>query len=346
MLWLEVKYISLLSSRLRNFSRKEQFLWNFSCPVCGDSTTNQRKARGFVYEKDGSLRFYCHNCSAGRPFRKFLQHIDPDLYREYLFESFSGEKTPNPEEKILSLVKETRRPEGNPLDGLLRVSDLPSGHPAAKLLSDRQVHPDRWTGLYHSDDFQTWANRLVPDKYKGSGESRLVIPFLDKNKRLIGFQGRSYDPSGIRYLTVCLDKEAPFLYGWDSVDTTRPIIAVEGPFDSMFVTNGIATAGSSITRELGRTGVHQDLFVVAYDNEPRNEQVVGNMRKAIKAGYKVFVWPESVCEKDLNDLAITLARTSKRPAAIVSHITSMILDNSHDGLYADMMITQWRRCAA
>ena len=46
---IESKYIRLLSHRLRNFKQKKDYLWNFSCPICGDSKKNLLKARGYVY---------------------------------------------------------------------------------------------------------------------------------------------------------------------------------------------------------------------------------------------------------------------------------------------------------
>ena len=45
-LFTDQKYVGLLSSRLRNFKRKDNNLWNFSCPICGDSTKNRIKPTG------------------------------------------------------------------------------------------------------------------------------------------------------------------------------------------------------------------------------------------------------------------------------------------------------------
>jgi hypothetical protein len=45
------KYVRLISSRLRNFKQKKDYLWNFSCPFCGDSQKNKTKARGYAFQK-------------------------------------------------------------------------------------------------------------------------------------------------------------------------------------------------------------------------------------------------------------------------------------------------------
>jgi hypothetical protein len=41
---IDTKYIRLLSTRLRNFKQKKEGLYNFSCPICGDSKKNMTKA--------------------------------------------------------------------------------------------------------------------------------------------------------------------------------------------------------------------------------------------------------------------------------------------------------------
>ncbi len=45
MLFTEIKYLNLLSTRLLKFKKKKDFLWNFRCPICMDSQTNKNKAR-------------------------------------------------------------------------------------------------------------------------------------------------------------------------------------------------------------------------------------------------------------------------------------------------------------
>ena len=69
----------------------------------------------------------------------------------------------------------------------------------------------------------------------------------DRDKKLIGFQGRALDSSQQpKYLTIMLDEDAPKLYGLDTVDETKPIYILEGPFDSTFVENSVAMCGSDV----------------------------------------------------------------------------------------------------
>ena len=56
-MYTEIKYLNLLSIRLEKFKKKGDYLWNFLCPVCGDSQKNKNKARGFVFRVKGDLLY-------------------------------------------------------------------------------------------------------------------------------------------------------------------------------------------------------------------------------------------------------------------------------------------------
>ena len=87
-MYIEIKYINLLSPRLEKFKQKAQFLWNFRCPLCGDSQKNKNKTRGFIYMMKGDFFYKCHNCGASTLFPKFLEMLDVALYKEYRMEKF------------------------------------------------------------------------------------------------------------------------------------------------------------------------------------------------------------------------------------------------------------------
>jgi ssDNA-binding Zn-finger/Zn-ribbon topoisomerase 1 len=54
-MFTEIKYLNFLSTRLDRFKHKKEFLWNFRCPICGDSQRHKNKARGFVFQVKGKL---------------------------------------------------------------------------------------------------------------------------------------------------------------------------------------------------------------------------------------------------------------------------------------------------
>ena len=62
-----------LQFEVRNYRKKGQYSWNWSCNICGDSATNSRKARFWVDAKQGSLVCHCFNCGYSAPFTLYLR---------------------------------------------------------------------------------------------------------------------------------------------------------------------------------------------------------------------------------------------------------------------------------
>ena len=89
MLYLDTKYISLISGKLQKF-KKSNTTYNFRCPYCGDSQKNKNRARGYFFQKKGSYIFKCHNCGVGRTLANFLKDNDSSLFSEYLLESYKA----------------------------------------------------------------------------------------------------------------------------------------------------------------------------------------------------------------------------------------------------------------
>ena len=88
---LDQKYLSLISARLPFFKRKDDHLYNCRCILCGDSTKNKRKARGYFFHHKNELRYKCHNCDASLSFGNFLKQIDAVLYSQYALEKYAEE---------------------------------------------------------------------------------------------------------------------------------------------------------------------------------------------------------------------------------------------------------------
>ena len=99
--YIDQKYLHLLSANLPLFKRKNDNLYNFRCPYCGDSQVSSTKARGYVYLKEANYNFKCHNCSYGTTLRKLIQDTDPELYKQYIMERFSiSDRKPKVKPKI------------------------------------------------------------------------------------------------------------------------------------------------------------------------------------------------------------------------------------------------------
>ena len=190
MSYIDQKYINLCTSRVDKFKKVRDNLWNFRCPICGDSKKRKNKARGFVYRKKASYFYKCHNCGVGLTFNNFLKHIDHGLYTEYRVEKYKeGEtqgNTPIPDQTPFKFeAPKFDKSMNRHLDKLSKFSDLEEGHPALSYIEDRQIPKEHWDKLYFADKFYEWSNTIFPKKFKSINIDypRLVIPFSTSQEK-------------------------------------------------------------------------------------------------------------------------------------------------------------------
>ena len=319
---IDSKYIGLVSSRLQKFKRVKADLYNFRCPICGDSQKHKNKARGYIYPLKADMNFKCHNCGASTTFNNFLKTIDPTLHKQYVMEKFKernvgrGSIIPEPEFNFKKPVFRKK------LD-LPRASEIPI---AKEYLEKRKLDPSKF---YFAYKFKEWTNtqKQTFDTI-GRDESRIIIPMYDEDKILIGFQGRSLGPNSVKYITVMINEDAPKIYGLDQIDNEKPIYIIEGPFDATLVQNGVAMCGSDLDiRSFGWSD-----YIYVYDNEPRNREIVNRIAKTIDRGDKVVIWPSSVEEKDINDMVLG-----------GQNIMSVLESNTYSGLQAKVKFNNWKK---
>ena len=339
MLHIDAKYVQILGPRLRNFKKKSDYLWNFSCPICGDSSTNQTKARGYIYRTKTDLFYRCHNCQHGTNLGNIIKHIDEGLYKQYVVERYrEGATQYNSHKDIGKLLPVESRQlirETNVLDGLKSISDLPETHPAVKYVASRLIPKQYWDVLYYAPKFMTWVNTVTPNFIEGkfTDHPRLVIPFFNTDGKCFAFQGRAFGKESPKYLTIKLDKDAQKIYGIDRLDVTKKVYMVEGPIDSLFLQNAVASAGSNLDIFIS-DGVSNTTVII--DNEPRNKEIVNQLDKYIKLRYNVYIPPDNLLAKDINDLAMS--------GMSQSEIVSLIDSNTFTGIAATLRFTQWRKC--
>lgn len=354
MTWIDQKYINLMSGRLPRFKRKSQNLWNFRCPICGDSETNRSKARGYIFCKNSKYIFHCHNCDETMSLNKFIKQVDPPLYNEYLRESMmeSGERKPSEAQEFAMKMKAPVFIKDNaPLRVLKKISQLNADHPAKNYVINRKIPTPYHAKLFYCAKFKAWVNSFIPDKFEDISidEPRLIMPFINKDGVMFGLQGRSFKSNdALRYITIMVDESQPRLYGLDALDFSNKIYVFEGPIDSMFIPNSIASAGGDIMRELSLLSVDKAAFTVVYDNEPRSVHTVKKIEKAIRAGYSVCIWPPSVEEKDINDMVVKRIYKheyvpTEKISKIGEDIRTLIDESTFSGLEAELRLTAWKK---
>jgi hypothetical protein len=339
--WIENKYLMQISGRLERFKRKSGNVFNFRCPICGDSETHKNKTRGYIYEKKGKSLFHCHNCNATMSVSNFIKTVDQILYSEMQLEKMKGEKSPE-QTDLESFVDKMKKPvflKMGPLKGLKKVSQLSPDHRVKKLVDARKIPTPYHAKLFSCPNFKNYTNNLVPYKFDAESlvrdETRLLIPFIDANKNVHAYQGRALGESKVKYITIVLDETVPKVYGLDTVNFDKPVYVVEGPIDSMFINNSIATAGGDLVSALGPLQSSKSSMVIVYDNEPRSRDTIKKLDKAIMQGYNVVIWPENLEHKDINDMV--LAGMSSE------FITHILKTNTYRDLAAKLALTKWSK---
>ena len=318
---VDSKYIGVISSRLLKFKKVKPNLYNFRCPICGDSQKHRNKARGYLYGVKADVNFRCHNCGASMTFSNFLKTMDPVIHKQYVFERFKDNKTGRG-----TVVEEPKfNFEAPQFKSKLDLPKASTNPVAKKYLENRKLNPDKF---YYTDKFKAWSNshKKTFDDVRYD-EPRIIIPLFYK-KTLVGFQGRSLGPSKVKYITVMINDDAPKIYGLDQVRGGTPVYITEGPFDSTFLLNSIAMCGAD--GDVGKWGISTPVWV--YDNEPRNPEITARISSTIAKGDSVVIWPSNIHEKDINDMVLA------------GHdVQSIVESNVYEGLEANLKFTTWKR---
>ena len=338
---VESKYIGLISHRLRNFKRKQDYLWNFSCPICGDSKKNLHKARGYVYKKGNNLFYSCKNCGIGTSLGKLLENVDGTLYKEYILERYkSGESgfsnfkeptfnVPSPRFDKLDKPKIFEHAEF--------CSNLSSEHFCLAYLKNRQIPKEFYSQLLFTSHYKKFIDALVPNHGKKLiDDARVIIPFYDVYNNLIAVSGRALETSDktLRYITIrTTDNEEKLVFGMDRVSVHEPVRVVEGPLDSLFVKNCIASADANLA--IVAENISAGKKVLIFDNEPRNKEIVKLMQESIKSNHNIVIWPNTIQAKDVNEMVMS--------GISVDEIESIISSNTFSGLEAQTKFVFWKK---
>jgi predicted RNA-binding Zn-ribbon protein involved in translation (DUF1610 family) len=319
--FIDAKYINFISSRLDKFKKVKSDLYNFRCPICGDSQKNKSKARGYLYQVKNNTNYKCHNCGINASFNNFLKQFDLNLHKQYTFEKFKEGHSG----KNFTVETPKFNFEVPKFKSKLNLPKASENIEAKQYLESRNLNPYKF---YYSEKFKSWVNSIKHtfDDLKYD-EPRIVIPLFYK-KELIGFQGRALGSSKIKYITIMLDENAPKIYGLDEIEKNKTIYITEGPFDSTFIPNSIALCGSD--GDVDKWGICDPVWV--YDNEPRNREILSRISRVIEMGQKVVIWPSTIKEKDINDMVLSGL-----------NVQDVIKSNTYSGLEAKLKFTTWKK---
>jgi hypothetical protein len=123
------------------------------------------------------------------------------------------------------------------------------------------------------------------------------------------------------------------MYGYNKLNLEEKIYVFEGPIDSMFVTNAIGVAGSSL--ESASEYLDKSKLVLVFDNEPRNKEIMDLMEHAIDNHFNVVVWPEMIEEKDVNEMVLS--------GFDIEEICDIMEKHTFINLRAKMEFVNWKK---
>lgn len=338
---IDLKYTNLLSHRFEKFARKDNYLFNVRCPLCGDSKKNKSKMRGYIYRKGNSLFYKCHNCNAGTNLGNLIKSIDANLHKEYVLERYKAGESGNSNFKDPSFDISPPRFDKVEKSKLFEHAEwcdkLPSGHFCLEYLQKRKI-PEQWySKLLFTQHYKQFCDALIPNHGKQlTDDARLVIPFYDGYNSLVAVSGRALETSDykLRYVTLRTDdSKDKLIFGVDRMNIHEPVKIVEGPIDSLFLSNCIASGDANLS--LTSKNISAGKKILIFDNEPRNKEIVKMIEVAIKSDNYVVIWPNTVKGKDVNEMVMS--------GLTISEIEDIISSNTFSGLEAQAKFIFWKK---
>jgi hypothetical protein len=261
--------------------------------------------------------------------------MDASLHKEYTVESWKEKNVHVGRTGPVIIPPKSVLPKrtDSVKSSLPRLLDLSRKHDAVQFAISRMIPEDKWNELLYTENFAEFACSIDPE-IKVKKEPRFVIPFYDEEGNIISAQGRSLEKNPeVRYITVRGKSDSDKWYGlWRKLE--NEVFVVEGPIDSLFLPNCVASTGLSIIDKVPSTLKEKELIFVL-DNEPRNEHVVSAMEKLIDQGRKVVILPSCIKQKDINEMVLAGMK--------VSGIIDMLRTYSYEDMEAKLRLTQWKK---
>ena len=278
--------VSKYATDVKNNNEEEVHM---RCPLCGDSKKSKYKARGHYYKKTGS--YYCFNCNEFMPGLKFAslisgldeKYILSKFNRSYLDQMIAG----------MGLAKPTKKTEK------LITDPNPIVYPRVRDLNDVELAYLTKRRIMELPFFKDLDINGITAK---QGDF-IFIPWMF-DKKLVNYQIHNYN----KYLTIpkyLFSKHGVKpIYGLDRIDESyKKLVIFEGVFDSLFIKNGVAVGGKTLTdfQKYVLSSRYSDYeIVLAFDNDKSGISAMMKMFKEADSNYKFFI-PDFGSIKDVND---------------------------------------------
>lgn len=333
--------------------------FNFACPYCGDSLSNDSKKRGNIYLNSKAFKCFNDGCMTWVPLKKFvgefadkhsidISDLDIDFEAEFDPRDRNLEIRDN---NIMNFLYDTGA-FGTMLDidnvkhrfSLINIRTLPA-HSITRQYLEKRL-------LYNIPNVEDYIFADATDK---------VIYIFNYHKatgKIISLATRKIEYKKykvIPYTHICQSLHLPPVadhadaldqlgeyFNILNVDLRRPIKTTEGQIDALFLENGIAIQGVTKSMFLLDYVPKHNVWTM-FDRDKGG--IEGSLRE-INAGHKAFMWsllisklkrkyspddPELRKIKDTNDLYVFLYKRTELPlwrfnSLVDSYFTSSKMD--------------------
>lgn len=134
-------------------------------------------------------------------------------------------------------------------------------------------------------------------------------------------------------MMILYDENNFKLFNLNRVNFNYFYYVLEGFFDLMFIDNLIVIVGGKISFELLKLNCNKLNFIVIYDNEFRNKEVVFSNRFVIFVGYNIVIWFEKIDYKDINEFVLV--------GYFIDNILLILKENIFKGLEVELRLNEW-----
>lgn len=276
--------------------------YNASCPVCKEGNSWGKKKRLFYFPHKEQL--FCHNCSKGWTPASWLKQVCNLTINDIRAEIGTGAaEKPVLDINTVANISQKKYISALPEDSINlfdrnQIEFYKENivvRKALQMIKQRRLHTavNRPKSLFISLKDYIHKNRLC-------------IPFYDFDGRIVFYQTRKLlNEDGPKYLSKLHEEKAVF--GINNIDANFPYIFVlEGPIDAMFIKNGVAVCGTTMTKkqlkQLQQLPTHEIIWCL--DNQHVDATSAEKTKELIKSGFKVFQWPKHLIYKDLNEWCV------------------------------------------
>tara|TARA_B100001093_G_scaffold222685_1_gene213443 strand:- start:122 stop:1006 length:885 start_codon:yes stop_codon:yes gene_type:complete len=283
---------------------------------------------------------YCHNCGYSKKTLSFLLDVTNKPLHFIINEikNFDIEiQIPKEEEKEEKKVIDKSLP-----DDCINLSDAsqveyfksqPAVIAALNLIKTRKLDK----GVNKPKTFYISLNDPVH-------KNRLILPFYNDNGDIIYYQSRGLMKKDLYERPKYLSKVGAerSLYGMQNINSDLDYVFIfEGPIDSYFCENGLATCGITERsdkmftllqkEQMNKLNLYEKIYVL--DNQYCDMAALNKSIILAENGNKVFIWPKELKQfKDFNDVCVIGNKDKIKP--------EFILKNTHSGLKAKLLLTE------